>query len=192
MKAGFPIWVIPVLVGAIAFGIGLVVFAPSEEGDRAGESAGAGDDADGSSEGSTDGLGFTPYRPPSAAYETVLPDGPGWSRGAESLVNGAIYRTTARGPSGIELIIDYSPGERATFSIEDQANCRSFENPAFELAKRCTFQGGVLPQCQAAPCVNHLLNLSETGPGYAVLAGGGDLDTAESVAGRVARSLRPR
>lgn len=96
-----------------------------------------------------------------------------------------------RGP-GVELIIDRDPGGRATFSLEDQADCRSFENPAFPLAKRCRFRGGLLALCQAAPCVDHLLNLSETGPGYAVLAGGKDLATAEAVGERVARSLRPR
>lgn len=169
---------IPLSVAVVAFGLGLILFSgqPKDQPET-GPSASAQE---------------APFRPASNSYEARLPTGNGWSRNDEALIRGAIYRTAAHGPSGLELVIDHTPNEPATFSLEDQSDCQTFSHPAFPLAKRCRFQGGRFPQCQPTRCINYLLNVSSAGPGFAVLGAGPDEATASAMGERVARSLRPR
>jgi hypothetical protein len=132
---------------------------------------------------------FARYSSGPGGYETVMPTGSGWSPPSESAVNAGLHRTRATGPGGLELIIDYTPGEAA--SITPATSCRPISHPQFALADRCVFRGGGLAPCRRSQCVDYLLNVTEGGPGYGVLVGGGDPTKAQAIARRVASSLTP-
>jgi serine/threonine protein kinase len=135
-------------------------------------------------------LHYTPYVSVGGGFEAELPAASEWSDPSESRPNGEIHRTRMTGPGGLGLLIDVTPNLRATYA--DESRCRGVEYPQFPLAQECVFQGGSLPECQRARCIDILLNESESGPGYGVLVGGGDFATAETVARHVAGTLVPR
>jgi hypothetical protein len=61
--------------------------------------------------------------------------------------------------------------------------------PAFGSATRYVYQGGSLPECQQSKCVDYIVPDPNSDGGYAVLAGGPDIDVAQAVAARTVDSL---
>jgi predicted Ser/Thr protein kinase len=135
------------------------------------------------------GTRYASYVPDSNGYLVDLPAGSLWTRQSEEVINDAIFRTVIRRDDGMTVLIDYTPDEAAVFRNPSQ--CRDTSQPNVPLAQVCTFQGGPLEQCRAG-CVDHLLNVTGQGPGYAVLVGGDGSSETRIIASRVARSLVPR
>jgi hypothetical protein len=98
-----------------------------------------------------------------------------------------LFRTVTRRRDGLTVLIDYTPGEAAAIASAD--SCRPDDHPNFTMAEVCIVRGGSLPQCQATPCVDYLLNSTAAGPGFGVLVGGGRTPEVRAIAARVARSL---
>jgi serine/threonine protein kinase len=133
-------------------------------------------------------LTYSPYA--TTGYATVLPAGDGWSPRRESVVNNAIYQTKTAGPDGTVVIVDYTPALPAVF--KPASSCTAIDHPAFPSAEKCVFRGGKYPQCQSSTCVDYLLNSTSSGPGYAVLVGGGtDPGRTQVIAKRVSDALVP-
>ena len=123
-------------------------------------------------------------------FEALLPGGAAWSEPEVSTPSDGILRTRLAGPDGLEVIIDHTPGEAATFKPADR--CRQTSLPGVPYAAKCVFSGGSLEPCRRARCVDYLMNAGVDGPGWGVLVGGSD-DFAETerIAGRIAESLTP-
>ena len=126
------------------------------------------------------------------AFGARLPNGDGWGRPAQSEPTpGQLFRTSVRGPDGLFVIIDYTPAETPTFRGEYDSRDEVGQT-AFGSATRYVFQGGTLPECQRARCVDYLITDASDGSGFGVLAGGPDFDQAMRVAQTVAESVVPR
>jgi hypothetical protein len=133
---------------------------------------------------------FEPYSSEAGGFETVLPTGQGWSEPTETDVSDGLHRTRLTGPGGLEVIIDSTPGEAATFKPADR--CRQASLPTVPYSARCVFSGGTLAPCRRSRCVDYLMNAGVDGPGWGVLVGGGpDFAETERVARRIARALTP-
>jgi hypothetical protein len=132
---------------------------------------------------------YEPFVSELGGYETVMPASEGWSSPEEQVISDGLFRATATGPGDLEVIIDHTPAEAATFKPADK--CRPTSHPGFPLAERCVFEGGSLAPCQRSTCVDYLLNSAEDGPGYGVLVGGGDFAEAQRIAKRIADELVP-
>ena len=133
--------------------------------------------------------GYRDYVGP--AFQAKLPTGTGWGSPSQSEPTpGQLYRTSVRGPNGLFVIVDYTPFETAKFG----GNAQSTEvvgQTAFGAATKYVFQGGRLPECQRAPCIDYIINDASSGEGFAVLAGGGSTATAAAIARTVAESVTP-
>ena len=117
--------------------------------------------------------------------------GTDWSRPRESRPTaGALLRVSVRGPAGLLVLVDRTPFEvpALTTSFDSRKTVR---HPAFGNAERYVIsRSELIPECGGSPCVDYLVD-DRTGGGWAVLAGGGgDLALADTVAKRVANSLR--
>jgi serine/threonine protein kinase len=132
---------------------------------------------------------FEPYTTQQGGFDTVVPVGDGWSEPKEIRISEGISRTRIVGPGGLEVIIDSTPGEAATFKPANR--CRQTTLPTVPYAAKCVFRGGSLAPCRRARCVDYLMNAGVDGPGWGVLAGGGDFAEAERIAKRVATALTP-
>ena len=125
-------------------------------------------------------------------YQTQIPIGPGWGEPADSQPTpGRLFRTSVRGPAGMFVIIDYTPLEPAVFGGSFESR-RDVGQTAFGSATEYVFQGGRLPECQRAPCVDYIINDPASESGFAVLAGGSDFAVAQEIAGTVMESLVPQ
>jgi serine/threonine protein kinase len=133
---------------------------------------------------------YRSYTPSTRGYSAQVPTGSGWSEPVESQPNpGKLYRTTITGPDGLVLLIDYTPLEPARFGGK-YTSTRTLRHPAFGTATEYVFTGGALDACADATCVDYLVNDTERGSGYGVLAGGSsDVALTKRVAHRVAQSL---
>jgi hypothetical protein len=89
------------------------------------------------------------------------------------------------------VIIDYTPLEPAVFGGSYQSR-RDVGQTAFGQATEYVFQGGRLPECQRAPCVDYIINDPASDSGFAVLAGGTDFEPATEIARTVMESLVPQ
>ena len=132
---------------------------------------------------------FERYVSADSGFQADVPAGAGWSEPEESSPNDQLFAVTLDGPDGLELIINYTPGEAAKITPAD--SCNPVEHPQFEEAQKCVFRGGSIEACERTQCVDYLLNTSPDGPGWAVLVGGGPPAQSEEVARRVAESLVP-
>jgi hypothetical protein len=133
---------------------------------------------------------FQPYTSDLGSFRTVLPTGDGWSEPAESQVSDGLFRVRQTGPDGLEVIIDHTPGEAATFKPADR--CVETRVPNFPYSSRCQFRGGTLAPCQRATCVDYLLNAGVDGPGWGVLVGGGGtLAETQEIARKIAFEMEP-
>jgi hypothetical protein len=133
---------------------------------------------------------FEPYTSQQGGFDTVVPAGDDWSEPEEIKVSDGLSRTRVVGPDGLELLIDSTPGEAATFKPADR--CQETQLPTVPYAAKCVFSGGGLAPCKRSRCVDYLMNAGVDGPGWGVLAGGGpDFAEAERVAKRVATALTP-
>lgn len=131
---------------------------------------------------------FNYYGP---AFQARLPSGGGWAAPAQSQPTpGELFRTSVRGPDGLFAIIDYTPFEAATFGGKYSSRT-TVGQTAFGSATRYVFQGGSLPECQRAPCVDYIINDASSGQGFGVLAGGGSFETAAAIAQTIAESVTP-
>ena len=132
----------------------------------------------------------TRYRSHSGiGYQAQIPSGNGWSQPADSQPRpGELFRTSVRGPDGVFLIIDYTPYEPARFGGSYQTT-RSVGQTAFGSATEYVFQGGRLPECQRARCVDYIINDPASSTGFGVLAGGPDFAAAKEIARTVMESL---
>jgi hypothetical protein len=86
------------------------------------------------------------------------------------------------------VIIDYTPDEPASFGGRYDSR-EDVGQTAFGSAQKYTFQGGRLPECQSAPCVDYIINDPASDQGFGVLAGGPDFNLASDIARTVAESL---
>ena len=132
---------------------------------------------------------FERYVSTDSGFQADVPTGDGWSEPEESSPNDQLFAVTLDGPDGLELIINYTPGEAAQITPAD--SCRLVDHPEFDEAQKCVFRGGSIEACERTQCVDYLLNDSPDGPGWAVLVGGGPPSRSEAVARRVAESLVP-
>jgi hypothetical protein len=133
---------------------------------------------------------FEPYASERGGFETVLPAGAGWSEPVEEQVSDGLHRTSLTGPGGLEVIIDSTPNEAATFKPANR--CRQAQLPTVPHSAKCVFSGGSLAPCRRSRCVDYLMNAGVDGPGWGVLVGGGpDFAETERIARRVARALTP-
>ena len=135
------------------------------------------------------GSDFAAFTADTGGYSADLPTGGGWSEPRERQVNPGLWEVTSAGPGGMELLINYTPDEPASVTPDD--SCVPVDHPAFSDARKCVFRGGAFEVCQRSRCIDYLLNDGSSGPGYAVLVGGGDPDEAEQIADRVASSFSP-
>jgi cytochrome c556 len=125
-------------------------------------------------------------------YQTQIPTGPDWAQPADSQPTpGRLFRTSVRGPAGMFLIIDYTPQEPAAFGGNFESR-RDVGQTAFGSATEYIFQGGSLPECQRARCVDYIINDPASDSGFAVLAGGTDFALAQKIAKTVMESLVPQ
>ena len=125
-----------------------------------------------------------------ASFSTVVPSGDGWSEPDVSEPSEGIVRTRFAGPDGLEIIIDHTPGEAATFKPADR--CKETDHPTVQYSARCEFTGGSLEPCQRARCIDDLLNAGVDGPGWAVVVGGGDFADAKAISERVVGAFEPQ
>ncbi|HEX8053427.1 MAG TPA: hypothetical protein VF517_10575, partial [Thermoleophilaceae bacterium] len=132
---------------------------------------------------------FESFTSEAGDFEALLPAGADWSEPDVSTVGEGIVRTRLTGPDGLEVIIDHTPAEAATFKPADRCNQTSL--PTVPYAAKCVFQGGSLEPCQRARCVDYLMNAGVDGPGWGVLVGGGDFAETERIAKRIATTLTP-
>jgi hypothetical protein len=124
------------------------------------------------------------------AFQAQLPSGGGWASPAQPQPTaGRLFRTSVRGPGGLFVIIDYTPSEAATFGGSYESRTQVGQT-AFGTATKYVFQGGRLPECQRATCVDYIIN-DPTGGGFGVLAGGGNTASSEQIARTVAESVVP-
>jgi hypothetical protein len=89
------------------------------------------------------------------------------------------------------VIIDYTPQEPAGFGGNFESR-RDVGQTAFGSATEYVFQGGTLPECQRARCVDYIINDPASDSGFAVLAGGSDFALAQEIAKTVMESLVPQ
>jgi serine/threonine-protein kinase len=132
---------------------------------------------------------FEQYRSEASGFQADLPTGSGWSEPTESSPSDQLFAVTLDGPDGLELVINYTPGEAAQITPSD--SCRAVDHPEFAQAQKCVFSGGRIDACQRTQCVDYLLNDGPDGPGWAVLVGGGPASRSEAIARRVADSFTP-
>ncbi len=134
---------------------------------------------------------FEPFTSEAGAFEALLPSGGDWSEPDVTTVGEGILRTRLAGPDGLEVIIDHTPNEAATFKPANR--CEQTSLPGVPYAAKCVFRGGSLEPCQRARCVDYLMNAGVDGPGWGVLVGGTeDFAETERIASRIAESLTPR
>ena len=125
------------------------------------------------------------------AFQAKVPTGSGWSTPATTEPTpGELFRTSVRGPNGQFLIIDYTPFESAKFGGSYET-MRTVGQTAFGSATEYVFQGGTLPECQRARCIDFLINDPAGGRGFGVLAGGPDFALSRTVAQTVMESVTP-
>lgn len=125
------------------------------------------------------------------AFQAKIPTGSGWAAPSQSEPTpGALFRTNVRGPNGLFVAIDFTPLETAKFGGRYSSRTEVGQT-AFGSATRYEFQGGRLPECQASPCVDYIINGdgASGGSGFAVVAGGGA--GAADIARTVANSVTP-
>jgi hypothetical protein len=141
----------------------------------------------------TSGAAAPSYRQHAAfGYQAQIPTGPGWAEPADSQPTPSrLFRTSVRGPAGMFVIIDYTPQEPAGFGGDYQSR-RDVGQTAFGSATEYIFQGGSLPECQRARCVDYIINDPASASGFAVLAGGSDFELAQEIASTVMESLVPQ
>ena len=132
---------------------------------------------------------FEPFASEAADFEAQMPTGPDWSEPEVSEPSAGIIRTSLAGPGGLEVIIDHTPAEAATFKPADR--CEQTTLPGVPYAAKCVFEGGSLEPCQRARCIDYLMNAGVDGPGWGVLVGGGDFKEAQRIARRIATTLTP-
>ena len=133
---------------------------------------------------------FEPYTSQQGGFDTVLPSGDDWSEPTITKISDGLIRTRQVGPSGLEVIIDSTPDEAATFKPANR--CRQASLPTVPYSAKCVFSGGGLAPCRRSRCVDYLMNAGVDGPGWGVLVGGGpDFAEAERIAKRVATALTP-
>ena len=89
------------------------------------------------------------------------------------------------------VIIDYTPAEPAGFGGSYESR-QDVGHTAFGQATEYVFQGGRLPECQRARCVDYIINDPASNSGFAVLAGGSDFALAQDIARTVMESLVPQ
>jgi hypothetical protein len=130
---------------------------------------------------------FTSYT--GADFQTQVPTGAGWLAPASSHPNRQRSRTTVRGPGGNFLIIDSTPTVAPHFGGSSPPT-RTIDQPAFGSATEYVFQNE-LHDCLGLHCVDYILQDSSSPGGFAVLAGGNNLDLAHSVGQTAAEALRP-
>ncbi len=141
----------------------------------------------GSGGSSSASFGYTQYTGP--AFQARVPTGPGWGTPSPSEPTpGELFRTNIRGPDGLFVIIDFTPFETAKFG-GSYSSRTVVGQTAFGTAVRYEFQGGRIPECQRARCIDYIINDPATGRGFAVLAGGGA--AAAEIARTVAESVVP-
>jgi hypothetical protein len=122
-------------------------------------------------------------------YQAQIPSGAGWSSPSDSQPTpGRLFRTSVRGPSGMFVIIDYTPSEAATFGGRYDSK-QDVGQTAFGTASKYVFQGGRLPECERARCVDYIINDRASTQGFGVLAGGPDFGLVSDIASTVAESL---
>jgi hypothetical protein len=122
-------------------------------------------------------------------YQARLPVGSGWSAPSDSQPTpGRLFRTSVRGPSGMFVIIDYTPTEAASFGSGYDSR-EEVGQTAFGSATKYVFQGGRLPECQRSRCVDYIINDRASSQGFGVLAGGSDFALASDIAQTVAESV---
>ena len=132
---------------------------------------------------------FEPVTSEAGGFEALLPSGGEWSEPDVSTVGEGIVRISLAGPNGLEVIIDHTPNEAATFKPADR--CTETSLPGVPYAAKCVFQGGSLEPCRRSRCVDYLMNAGVDGPGWGVLVGGGDFAETERIAKRIATTLTP-
>jgi hypothetical protein len=135
---------------------------------------------------------YTSYSPSAGGWSAELPAGGDWSDPDETEETaGRRFRTTVRGSDGVFVIVDYTPLEEASFG-GDPDSTREFSHPVFDSMTEYIFSNGGFPECENTTCVDYILNAASTGPGFAVLAGGGtDASLAKNIARHAADSLVP-
>ena len=132
---------------------------------------------------------FATYTSADSSFRADLPTGDEWSEPEESSPNDQLFAVTQEGPDGLELLVNFTPGEAARVTPAD--SCDPVDHPQFSEAQKCVFKGGGIEACNRTQCVDYLLNDSDAGPGWAVLVGGGPPSQSEAIARRVAESLVP-
>ena len=135
------------------------------------------------------GVSYRTYRSEAGGWKAKVPTGGDWSDGKESQLNPGLHRTTFNGPGGTVLLIDSTPSERPAYAGD--ADRSPVDHPAFDGVEKLIFSGNTtITPCETKACVDYLIPSGNGG--YAVLAGGGigSLSELESIAGKVARSLR--
>jgi serine/threonine protein kinase len=133
---------------------------------------------------------FAPFRSEAADFEADMPTGDGWSEPEVSTISDGLLRTQLSGPDGLEVIIDHTPNEAATFKPADR--CKQTSLPTVPYAAKCVFRGGTLAPCRRSRCVDYLMNAGVDGPGWGVLVGGGsNFAETERIAKRIATTLTP-
>jgi hypothetical protein len=140
-------------------------------------------------DGPTD-FDYEPFTSEAASFSTVIPSGDGWSEPDVSEPSEGIIRTSIAGPDGLEIIIDHTPGETATFKPPER--CKETDHPTVQYSARCEFTGGALEPCQRARCIDDLLNAGVDGPGWAVVVGGGDYADTKAISERVVGAFEPQ
>ena len=115
----------------------------------------------------------------------------GWSSASDSQPTpGKLFRTSVRGPNGQFLIIDYTPDEKPAFGGRFISK-RQVGQTAFGSATQYIFQGGTLPECQRARCIDYLVADPASSGGFGVLAGGPNFAAAQTIAQTTVESLTP-
>jgi serine/threonine protein kinase len=131
-------------------------------------------------------LSFEEYESAEGDYSTKVPADWEFTSSTRSDGEDILYRSTWTASDGTTLLIDTTPTSRPSKPPNVQS-ARLVSHPTFGTARRYVFSGGTLPQCADSTCI--LYQVRDGSGGYAVLAGGGDLATAEIVAKKAAIEL---
>ncbi len=125
------------------------------------------------------------------ACSMLQPDQADWSGPVHGKPYPRVYRTTFSGPSGEQLLVDWTPADEPTFGGAAESS-QTLSHPQFGDVTEYTIGPGAveLVPCQVTPCTNIVVPLTPDS-GWAVVAGGfEDPAVSEDLARQVALSLQ--
>lgn len=122
-------------------------------------------------------------------YQVDLPIGAEWGDVYDSVKSdGRLLESRVDSETGLFVLVNYTPDEAAVFG-GNASSSRTVTGTIWDPAKEYVFTGGAISGC--GTCVDITFSESSSGPGLAVLVGGGnDVSQMQSMAKSIAATAR--